>query len=346
MTNQAPTEGVLASLGSAIAATWEAARRQPLLGFGFPAIVTILAVVLVLVLPRRYESEASFVPEATEGINLPSAVLGLISQLNLKGPGAAESPAFYVRLLQSRPVLEHLLSIRPTETCGKPPATLLELLGTGGRSRADSLYRGRKRLDHRTSSGVDLRTGVVTVGVEAACPGLAQELTDSLLQSVNTFNIETRQSRARLRREFLESRLGQAEQDLRAAEDTLQTFLQRNKVYSSPELSFTYERLSHRVDSRQEVTDGLRHEFDNARLEEVNSTPLITVLEPASTPVRPSWPKRRLTVILTAILSVMIGAGLALFRTLSRPLEEPAPPALRRMYHSAQTRLFGRPPRS
>ncbi len=337
-------EGVLSSLSGTVAAAWEGARRQPLLAFGIPIAATIIAVIVVLLTPRRYQSESSFVPEAGEGINLPSAVLGLISQLNLKS-ASAESPAFYIRLLQSRPVFDHLLRIRPSETCGRPAATVLELLDAGGRSPADSLFRGRKRLNDLVSAGVDLHTGVVTVVLEAACPALAQELTDSLVQSVNTYNIETRQTRAHVKRQFLESRLTEAEQEVRSAEDTLQEFLKRNKVYSSPELSFTYQRLSHRVDSRQEVTDGLRHEFDNARLEEVNSTPLITVLEPASLPVRPSWPKRRATVILTAVLSAFIGTALALLRTISQPLDGTASPLLRRLHASAQARLFGRLPR-
>jgi uncharacterized protein involved in exopolysaccharide biosynthesis len=182
---------------------------------------------------------------------------------------------------------------------------------------------------------------VIGVSVEADCPLLAKELTDSLIAAVNSFNVDRRQTRAKMRREFAETQASQAEAALRAAEDQLASFLATNRVIASPQLQLENDRLQRRVSMRNEVAMTLRREASTARLDEINSMPALTVIDPPDTPIRASYPKRRLVAAAAAFVALLIGVIAGLLAALAR---EPAPDAsaaaLR--YHSMGRHLLRR----
>src|SRR5438132_8548828 len=62
--------------------------------------------------------------------------------------------------------------------------------------------------------------------------------------------------------------------------------------------SFPTRRSSDLVDIRQEVSLTLRREYETARIEEVNDTPVITVIDPPVPPHERSSPKRLLLVLM------------------------------------------------
>ena len=65
-------------------------------------------------------------------------------------------------------------------------------------------------------------------------------------------------------------------------------------MQQSPQLAFEESRLRRQVQLRQELYVTLRREYETARIEEVNDTPVITVIDAAVVPQRKSGPKRRL----------------------------------------------------
>jgi uncharacterized protein involved in exopolysaccharide biosynthesis len=120
---------------------------------------------------------------------------------------------------------------------------------------------------------------------------------------------------ARERREFIELRLAEAEQALRTSEDRLRVFLEKNRQFrGSPELEFQYERLQRHVALDQEVFTTLRRQYEEARIEEVNDTPLLTIIDMAVPPTRRSFPRRRKLVIISFGLALIIGTLLAFVR--------------------------------
>jgi uncharacterized protein involved in exopolysaccharide biosynthesis len=319
---------------STVRGLWQAARRQPWLLFGIPLVTAMLAVAAVLLAERRYRSDVSFIYESSNSMELPSAVMGIVSQLNLSRLTPSESPQFYAALLESRPVLNGLLTMRPRNTCDSPAgSTLLDMYQVSGKNREDSLTKGRQRLAKMITPRIDLRTTIVTASVEAGCPLLAAELADSLIATLNNFNIQTRQSTAKTRRVFVEARVAEADSSLRDAENTLEGFLRRNRAFDqSPDLTFQYTRLQRRVTHWQEISTGLRRQYESARIEEVNSTPVVTIIEPPAVPIRASWPRRRVVVILSTFLATIVGLAFAVGRTLSTPLPAGASPELRSLH--------------
>jgi uncharacterized protein involved in exopolysaccharide biosynthesis len=137
-----------------------------------------------------------------------------------------------------------------------------------------------------------------------------------LIMLLNEFNLQQRQSRALVERRFVESRRAEAEATLREAEASLRQFLERNRTYqSSPELRFEAGRLESAVELQRDVYTALNQAYEQARIEEVRNSPVVTVVQqPEGTAV----PARALKVklVLGAVAGFLLGLTLSFGREL------------------------------
>lgn len=262
--------------------------------------------------PRTYTSDSAFIPQAWRP---PTAVAGLAAQLGLTPGGEGGfSPAFYASLLESRPMLDSLGATRLNDG-GSSSATapeLLDRLEIRGPTEGVRRLRGAKALARAVSVTVNQRTGTLGLAVSMPTPGLARGANARLLELLNRFNVETRQSQARAERVFAEQRLKEVATSLRQAEEELQAFLERNRSYeNSPSLRFRQERLARAVDRQQQVYTTLSQAFEQARLDEVRDTPVFTVLEPPVLPALPDPRHRLRNGLLAAVLGGVAGMFLA-----------------------------------
>jgi uncharacterized protein involved in exopolysaccharide biosynthesis len=281
-----------------------------------PVAVAVVVVVASLVVPPTYTATTSFVPEVRSQSRLPAGLAGLAGQLGISLPSeAVASPRFYAAVAMNRELLERILLSRypnPRATATADSLRLLELLRVKGRDAADSLQKGVKALQRMVAVRVDNQTNIVRLSVDARYPELAAAVANRFILYLNEFNTETRQSQARERRKFIETRLSEAEQGLRAAEEQLRAFYDRNALWQqSPQLVFQEGRLRRQVDIQQEVYVTLRREYETARIEEVNDTPVITVIERAVPPTERSAPRRGVWVVLALVLGALAAVFLA-----------------------------------
>ena len=124
--------------------------------------------------------------------------------------------------------------------------------------------------------------------------------------------LRTRQSQAAAERAFIETRLAEVQDSLRAAEDRLERFLESNRQWAgSAELTFQRDRIQRQVVMQQQVFTSLAEAHEQARIGEVRNTPVITVVE---RPVRPNPRWRVLKVALGMVLGGMLGVMLAFGR--------------------------------
>ncbi len=280
---------------------------------GLPVTTSLVVLGISFLVQPTYTATTSFVPEVRSQGRVPAGLAGIAGQFGINlGAEASQSPMFYADVAKSREILDRLLLARYADPLAtRDPddsTTLLSILRPGGRSDADSLERGAKKLAGRVSVGVDAQTNIVTVKVELPSPDLAAAVANRLVAYLNDFNAQTRQSQARERRKFTEQRVAAGEQDLREAEEGLKRFYQANRSWQqSPQLAFEECRLRRQVELRQELYVTLRREYETARIEEVNDTPVITVIDAAVAPQRKSSPKRRLWAFVAFALGGVFG---------------------------------------
>jgi capsule polysaccharide export protein KpsE/RkpR len=284
----------------------------------FPTLVVVLTVVLVFVVPSRYTSEAIVLPESrTATPQVGGAALGGLAGLAGLAAGAgAQSPKLYADLVMTEATLDDVLARQLTsvEHTGSEGPTLLEWLDVGGKTHGDSLYYARRYLLRRVTTDVNRETGTVTLRVALNRPGVATEVAGWFVQELDQFNTTRRQTSARNRRTFLENRLTQLEQEQRGVADSLRSFFEANRQYQeAPALLFEARRRQARLDQINEVLTNVRRDYENARTDEVNDTPLLTIVEPPTVPVRRSFPQRKLLVLLAGVSSLLIGMAMAYF---------------------------------
>ena len=287
-----------------------------------PAACAVVALAAALVWPRTYVARTSFTPEQTTSGSLASALGslgalgGLVGQMGgLPGSnGSALTPDFFAGVLKSRELMvAALLSSYPVAGDTTRRATLLEQLGVRGRTPERRLGNALRKLEKRATAGVDRRTGIVTVSVTLRDPRLAADVANRMVELLNVYNLERRQSSSREQRRFLAGRLSEAQGELHAAEDALSSFMATNRRYTgSPLLSEQANRLERTVRMRQEVFLGLSKSLEDARVAEVRDTPMLTVIDHATPPDRPANPRPVLWAGIAAAIGLLAATALAL----------------------------------
>ncbi len=291
---------------------------------GLAAAAAFLVVAVTLVLPRTYTAQSSFLPQTTEG-DL-SRLAGLAAQFgfSVSAGRGGEVPQFYVDLLRSRELLEATVQTpyqagpgatsgdggQEQDADGGANVSLVHYYGFTDRPPDEAVDRAVERLREDLRIRTRAETGLVELAVSTRSPELSYQVASRMLDLVSAFNLERRQSQAAAERTFIQERLGETEKELRAAENSLKAFLQQNRRYeNSPDLRFEFERLQRRVELRQRVYGSLAESLEQARIEEVRNTPVITLVDAPKVPSRPD----RRWLALKGTIGLLLGGMVGIF---------------------------------
>jgi uncharacterized protein involved in exopolysaccharide biosynthesis len=280
---------------------------------------------------RTYAASATFLPQTSEG-RVSGSATALAQQfgLSLGSDRPGQSPQFYVNLLQSLAVLRQAVESVyevPGSDGNVRRATLIELFEVEGRGTVPAWRRTVDELRKDMTTAVVRETGVVRLTVSTSHPALSEQVVQRLLELVNEFNMEVRQTRAQEEGRFIEGRVADAQAELLAAEAALQAFLRQNREFgNSPDLLFERERLHRQVAMRQEVYTALLRAHEDVRIDAVRDTPLLSVIDP---PAGSAEPEGRGTVLRTALafviglMAAVFAALIGEFRRRSRETDDP-----------------------
>jgi uncharacterized protein involved in exopolysaccharide biosynthesis len=213
--------------------------------------------------------------------------------------GSRENPILtYPEILLSRSLLEKIaLSPYPPDSTLQT-GTVMKSLGIRGSNR-QSLDKGIRRLGEITRVDPNLRSGLVYVSAVTRDSVLSAYIVQQMLVQLDHFNVDSRASRGRATREFLEARIKEARRELSDAEGALATFRETNvRIANSPQLQLEQGRFEREVDTRAELYRMLAREFEAARIEEKRDTPTFTVVDPPRPPVRKYRPRVLLNVLI------------------------------------------------
>ncbi|MGH7524644.1 MAG: hypothetical protein ACREK8_10085 [Gemmatimonadales bacterium] len=259
-------------------------RRRRLL-LGLPLVVFVLVVALSYAFGVGYTSRSTFVPQAPASDANRFSALAAQFALIAGSPGNSESVDFYAQLLRSRELLAQAVQsvyLVPPAAGGvdSQQVTLVQLWRSPGPDSSARVRAAADRLNRQLDINTSREANTVTVITRAESPTLAVQLNRRLVDLVSEFNLHKRQSRAAAERQFTADRLADARRQLDSAEDAERRFLEGNREYqSSPQLRFEAARLERRVALRQEVAQALAQSYEQARIDEVRDTPVITLID-------------------------------------------------------------------
>lgn len=283
-------------------------RRIILISAGIGLAV---AAVVAIVRPSTYTTSVSFMPQSS-GDQAPGGFANIAGQfgISLGSLGQQEPPQLYADLLMTREVLAPIAADSFVVDSVGTRQALADFLDVEGDSPELVIENTMRAIRRRVvSTTVALRTtGMVTVNVRTKSPLVSHQIAEDLLARLNHFNLVTRQSQAREERRFTEQRLEEARDSLRAAEDRLQSFLQRNRdVDRSPSLRFENERLQRQSQMQEQVVSSLSQKYEENRIREVRDTPVITVFEPPVRAVRADPGLRAVILVLGLAIGLFVG---------------------------------------
>jgi uncharacterized protein involved in exopolysaccharide biosynthesis len=288
----------------------------------------VISVAVAFLLPRTYTARGSFVPQ--QGRAQMSALASLAAQFGVAVPvtDATRSPAFYVTLLDSKNLLSHVVedSFPTKATAAVVPRSLEDYLSARGRTSGERRESAIKKLKRRLAVSVDQKAGLVAIEVQLRDADIARDVVRALLSQIDSFNLRTRQTQAISERKFTEGRLQGARAELRQAEDELLAFLQSNRDFrGSPHLTFLYDRLGRNVSLKQQLYTTLSQAYEQARIEEVRDTPVITVVEDPLLPARPDPVPLTRALIAGLFLSIAAAVIIGRRRDAAAPLRRELP---------------------
>ena len=273
-----------------------------------PFLLAIAAIAVSFAVPKKYRALAQVYPEqpkATGAANL-GAIAGLASQIGVGLASGAQSPQFYIQVINSRRMMEEVLASRVATERGDSVLLVDYLVDSRARDDAQ-LDLALRRLREATDASVNARTNILELAVTLKDRNVAARVVWLYLDALGRFNLATRQSQAGQRRRFAEARLHEAQDSLSSVDRSVSAFLTRNRQYrESPTLSFEYERLQRSLANYQALYTGIRRDYDTARLDEVNDTPVLTVVDPPRIPLRRASPSRLVAGIGGGVFGIML----------------------------------------
>src|SRR5690606_19548061 len=138
---------------------------------------------------------------------------------------------------------------------------------------------------------------------------LAEHINRRIRADLNDFTLDKRQTQAEQERVFIEGRLEVARAELEAAEKELASFYEANRSYqNSPRLAFEAGRLERRVQIRQEVYRTLAQAYEEARIQEVRNTPVLTIVDPPEGSALPAIRLRLLAMLVLPVSALIVVA--------------------------------------
>lgn len=269
-------------------------------------VAGFVSAVVALVMPAQWTTSARMITaNRRAGAANLAGLGGLAAQLGVAIPGTepAQVPAFFVDLVHTAEVLTPVLY----QSTGE--GRIVDALTSADADSALRELRGLDVLRRVVSPTFSARTGIVTITVATRAPALSFDITREVLASLDRTYRRSQQTQAMSERQFTEARLSDVRASLRSAEEAQRRFLQVNRSYTtSAELRLEFERLAREVGLQQAVYTTLAQALEQARIEEVRDTPVLSVIDSPRLAARPA----SRYVIVKTIAGAVAGLVLAL----------------------------------
>ena len=313
-------------------------------------LFAIIGIVAALISPVSYTASSTFMPQLSEGRSSSSlGGLASLAGINLSAVMGGQlqeiPPSLYPQIIKSIPYRLSLLNepVGPNDESMR--AYILE--NTSGPSLLSTikkytiglpglLFSGSDRVSDNTESSlltigeedrelfayldgvltieVNEREGLVSLKAEhddrLVAATLAQAATDLLQRNVIAFKSQS----ARNNLDFIERQFESKRQEFELIQDSIAIFKDQNLNITSTLYQNQLTRLESQFNVVSAVFQELAGQVEQARIQVNKDTPIFTIIEPVSVPLKRSKPQRAMIVIIWTFIGGVLAVGWSLLK--------------------------------
>jgi len=272
--------------------------------------VSIVVLGVNFLLPMYYKSSAVLLPETEQGkLGVMGQVAGIASLAGIDVAGGDISRLYPV-IATSEAVLRRVIERPYVTERHSTPVNLVEYLDPEQGTKEKDFEETLKSVQGLMETQYDSKTQVVTITLQMREPQLAADVLNALVEELDRFIREERTTGASEQARWIGARLLEVEAELRAAEDSLKEFRERNRrVIDSPELLLRQARFERDVTLKSTIFVELKKQYELAKIEEIKNISVVNVLDHARPAVKKERPKRATNTVI-AFLATLIASAL------------------------------------
>lgn len=297
-------------------------------------IVGVLTVVYVFSLPRTYTAEVILLPEVTSNNGLSGNLGSLASLAGVRLGGATEDaiyPNFYPKIVGTSDFVVGLFDVEVLPSGMNGKITVWDYFtkhqkgpwwgllfadddedAAEGSVKVDP-YRLTKRQEKIVKAvkgviacRVDKKTDMVTIDVQVQDPEVAAQMADAVKVKLQSYMTEYRTNKARNDLAYMERITKEARNDYLEAQRVYADFCDANQNLSLTTYKQESERMENEMQLAYTVYSQAAQQMQLARAKVQERTPAFTTIQPSSVPLKPSAPKRVVTVIMVLMLTFFV----------------------------------------
>lgn len=284
-----------------------------------PVIMCTLMIVYVLAFTSPVYTSVSKIMSSSNNNNTSQAA-GLAAQFGLNLTSSQYGPKWvYPEIIKSRTLARSILKRKFDTNEFGPQKSLLQILTYGNETSAinpevleiNAVNKLLKKID----ISEDSKTSIITLSISASEAKLSADINKVLIEELDAHQRKYNKTKTGETRQFVQERIKDTEKQLRAAEESLKIFMDRNRrIENSPALQLEQQRLSREVTVLTGVFTTLKQQLETTKIEEVKESDYVIVLDPPEVPLSRSGPRKKQMVILAGVFGLGIGILLGFFR--------------------------------
>lgn len=315
-------------------------------------IAAVIGVIVAFSIPREYSTTVTLAPESTGkgggGMNSLAAMVGI--NLSSGSSGDALSPELYPDIVNSTPFLIDLFDVRVQDKKARIDTTLYAYMNEHQRAPwwsailsapvrvlgwTLSLFREKeevegdaqldpfrltleeagvaKALSTRIGVAVDKKTGVTTLSVMMQDPLISASVTDTVMRNLQRYITDYRTNKARHDLAFADKLYQESKKNYEVAQSKYANFVDANKNIVQLSFRVEQERLQNEVNLAYQNYSQMSQQLQLAKAKVQEITPVYTVVQPASVPLRPVKPSKMMILVGFVFMAFAVCAGWILY---------------------------------
>ena len=316
-------------------------------------IAAVVALVVGFSIPKEYSTSVTLAPETagkTTGGSM--STLAAMAGINLGASSGEDalSPDLYPDIVSSTPFLTGLFDVKVQSQEAEVDTTLygylkeyqrapwwsailsapFKVLGwTMSALRGEEEEAGDGKLDpfhltqdeadvakvlgERIAVSVDKKTGVTTLTVTMQDPLISAALTDTVMRSLQNYITDYRTNKARHDLAFTEKLYEEAKSNYTEAQQKYAQFADANQSIVLLSFRAEQERLQNEMNLAYQVYTQVSQQLQMAKAKVQEITPVYTVVQPATVPLKPSKPSKMMILVGFVFLAGVGSVGWILF---------------------------------